>query len=30
MKLSAESGMNVQKYEAIDTFIEDCFGTVDA
>ncbi len=30
MKLSSESGMNVQKYEAIDAFVEDCFGAVDA
>jgi len=30
MKLSSESGMKVQKYEAIDAFVEDCFGAVDA
>lgn len=30
MKLSSELGMNVQKYEAIDAFVEDCFGAVDA
>jgi DNA repair protein RadA/Sms len=30
MKLSSESGMNVHKYEAIDAFVEDCFGAVDA
>jgi DNA repair protein RadA/Sms len=30
MKLSSESGMKVQKYEAIDGFVEDCFGAIDA